>query len=129
MSKTQFMQKRVCGNVISTLAALILLKGHGIKARTNAHAGITHFPNQCIIRTWKSLSLRPHALKLSPDDAPCWEICEFHMSMDSCCDTNDCRGHTDIDFMKTNCRRHSVRYEINLSSCPHDSDSKISVDL
>ena len=42
------------------MASLIVLTGHGIKARTHAHAEITHIPTQCIIRTWKALGLWPH---------------------------------------------------------------------
>ncbi len=39
------------------MAALMFFTGHGIKARTHAPAEIVHFPTQCIIRTWKALSL------------------------------------------------------------------------
>ncbi len=37
--------------------------GHGIKARTHAHAEITHFPTQCIISTWKAFGLQPRAFQ------------------------------------------------------------------
>ena len=43
------------------MAAVMFLTGHGIKARTHAHVEITHFPTQCITRTWKALSLHPRA--------------------------------------------------------------------
>ena len=51
------------------MAALLVLTGHGIKARTHACAKITHFPPQCkedwielnCTRTWKALGLWPHA--------------------------------------------------------------------
>ena len=43
------------------MAALMFLAGRGIKARSHAHAESTHFPTQCIIKTWKALSLWLHA--------------------------------------------------------------------
>ena len=43
------------------ISALMFLTGHGIRARTHAHAKITLFPTQYIIRTWKVLGLWPHA--------------------------------------------------------------------
>ena len=43
------------------MAVLMFLKGHGIKARTHAHAESTQFPPRCTIRTWKALSLQPCA--------------------------------------------------------------------
>ncbi len=49
------------------MAALMFLTGQRIKARTHAHAEITHFPTLCMIRTWKVLSLQPcasHALMM-----------------------------------------------------------------
>ncbi len=39
------------------MAASTFLTGHGIKARTHAHAEITNFLSRCTIRTWKALSL------------------------------------------------------------------------
>ncbi len=43
------------------MAILMFLTGHGIKARTHAHAEIAHVPTRCIIRTWKALGLWLHA--------------------------------------------------------------------
>ena len=44
------------------IAALMFLTGHcGIKGRTHVPVEITHFPIWCTIRTWKELSLQPHA--------------------------------------------------------------------
>ena len=39
----------------------MFLTGHGIKARTHTCEKIARFPTQCIIRTWKTLGLPPHA--------------------------------------------------------------------
>ena len=44
-------------------AALMFHTCHGIKARAHAHAEITQFSTWCIIRTWKALSLWPHAFQ------------------------------------------------------------------
>ena len=61
MTKTQFMQKKVCAEMRNFyMVALMFLTGHGIKARTHVRAEIAHFLIQCIIRTWKALSLWPH---------------------------------------------------------------------
>ncbi len=43
------------------MAALMFLTGHGIKARTHAHAEVAHLPTRCIIRTRKALGLWSHA--------------------------------------------------------------------
>ena len=45
------------------MAAVVFLTGHGIKARTHAHAEITHFLMRGIIRTWKALSLQPRTFR------------------------------------------------------------------
>ena len=49
--------------------ASVFLTGHGIKARTYAHAEIKHF-------TMRSFPCS--------DDAPYWEICDFRTGMGSC---------------------------------------------
>ena len=43
------------------MVALMFLTGHGIKAKTHAHVEIAHLQTRCTIRTWKALSLQPHA--------------------------------------------------------------------
>ena len=43
------------------IAALVFLAGHGMKARTHAHAEITYFPTWCTIRARKALGLWLHA--------------------------------------------------------------------
>ena len=63
------------------MAALMFHASHGMKARTHAHAGMTHFPTWCIIRTLKALSWQPFP---GPDDAQRWEMCDFCMVMGSC---------------------------------------------
>ncbi len=56
------------------MAALMLLTGHGINARTPAHVEITHFPTQSPRGT------QPVALCLSgPVDAPYWEMCDIQI--------------------------------------------------
>ena len=45
------------------MGALMFLTDHGIKARTHAHAEITHFTTQCIIRTWEALGMCPCAFQ------------------------------------------------------------------
>ena len=57
MTKTQIMEKRGAESSDFHMAALTFLTGRGIKSRTHAHAGFTHFPTWCIIRTWKALGL------------------------------------------------------------------------
>ena len=62
MAKTHFMQKRgVQKKGDFCMAASMFLTGHGIKARTHAHAIIVYFPTRCIIRNWNALSLQPRA--------------------------------------------------------------------
>ncbi len=36
------------------MAALVFLIGDVKKARTNAHAEITHFPMRCVIKAWEA---------------------------------------------------------------------------
>ncbi len=84
MTKTQFMQRRGCAEMCNfCMAALVFLTGYGIKARTHAHAEITHFPTLCIIKTWKALDLHAAACFPGPDDAPL-ELCDFRTGMGFC---------------------------------------------
>ena len=46
------------------LTALMFLTGHVIKAGTHAYVETAHFPNWCIITTWKALTLSPCAFQV-----------------------------------------------------------------
>ena len=63
------------------MAALMFLTG--IKARSHVHVEITHFPNRCIIRTWKG-SWAVASCFPDPDNASRWEMWNFCTGMDSC---------------------------------------------
>ena len=60
MTKTIHAEKGCAEMCDFSMAALMFLAGHGIKAKTHAHVEIAHFPTWCIIGTWKALGLWPH---------------------------------------------------------------------
>ena len=46
------------------MAALMLLTGHGIKARTHTHTEIARFPMWCINRAWEARGCRLGAFQV-----------------------------------------------------------------
>ncbi len=58
------------------MIAIMFLTGHVIKAKTH----LLH--HQDLESTWTAASCFQ-----GPDDAPCWEMCDFRMGMGSCYDT------------------------------------------
>ena len=69
---------------------IIEIIGGGIKAGTHTHAEITRFLTQYLKSTQPAALCFPGL-----DDAPCWEMCDFCVGMNSCynvhhsCDVRD----------------------------------------
>ena len=65
------------------MAAVMFFTGHGIKARTFAHAEITHISQLGALSEPGKHSACSLMLP-GPDDAPHWEMYDFRMGMGSC---------------------------------------------
>ena len=68
------------------MSALMFLTDHGIKAITHVCVEIAHFltrvHHQNLENTWPAALCFP-----GPDDAPCWEMCDFPTGMGFCFNT------------------------------------------
>ena len=76
-------EKRVCGNVWFPHGCLDVSYGSWDKSKNPCPCANHTFPSEVhhrnLERTQPAASCFP-----GPDDAPHWEICNFHMGMDSC---------------------------------------------
>ena len=76
-------RRGVCGNAQFPQTVLMFLTGHGIEARNSYPCRNHTFPNSVYHQNLESTQPAAPCFP-GPDDAPCWEMCDFRTCMVSC---------------------------------------------